>query len=119
MLEVHESKDDIKIIMEYKSGGNLRDYMNNHKNCLDTDTVKHLAIQICLGLSVIHSKKIIHRDIKLENILVDNCSRLNGKVPDIVISDFGFAIRNTKEDILGRKRCGTPGYAPPEIFKSR
>ncbi len=117
MLEVHESLNDIKIVMEYKSGGSLRDFMNKHNNSLSTDLVRDLGLQLFQGVSKIHNSEIIHRDLKLENILID--TNPSGKSSKLVIADFGFAIRNKKEVIKEQERCGTPGYAAPEMFKSR
>ena len=64
------------------------------------------------ALAGIHRKGIIHRDLKLQNILVDFSA--SSRIPLLFISDFGFAIR--KNDIFNNLRCGTPGYVAPEIF---
>jgi serine/threonine protein kinase len=57
--------------------------------------------------------RIIHRDIKLENILInkilDKCDY------SVLIADFGFAAFTTEEHTLSHK-CGSPGYVAPEIF---
>ena len=67
------------------------------------------------GLDGIHKKGIIHRDLKLQNILIDN--KLDSKEEgdlQIYISDFGFATRTSA--IFNNMRCGTPGYAAPEVY---
>ena len=59
-----------------------------------------------------HSQKIAHRDIKLENILIDNRDRVK-------IIDFGFSV-NYKDKMGGLKmHCGTPNYMAPEIVQKK
>ena len=55
-----------------------------------------------------HTKQLIHRDIKLSNILLD----LNNEIVKLI--DFGFAINENANDYI-YWRCGTPGYMAPEI----
>ena len=70
---------------------------------------KFLFRQIILGIQHIHSKKIVHRDIKLENILID----LNNRIK---ICDFGIGIMLDSEEELIHEQCGTPMYMAPEII---
>lgn len=65
--------------------------------------------QLCDGLAYLHSLKIAHRDLKLENFLVDE----NGVA---LISDFGFSVRlqNAKKELL-KIKCGTQDYMAPEV----
>ena len=58
-------------------------------------------------------KKIVHRDIKLENILIKSIE--DNKQYEVRIADFGLAVFNPKDELLFQK-CGTPGYVAPEIF---
>jgi protein-serine/threonine kinase len=67
--------------------------------------------QIFLAVDFLHSQGIVHRDLKLENILVDDSG-------SIKVADFGFA--NFAGDDLMRTSCGSPCYAAPEIvFKGK
>lgn len=100
--------------MDYMEGGTLRDYFNSRKLKLDIHEVRDLASQILTGVEVIHEKGFIHRDLKLDNILVSFMTD-RGK-PEIAIADFGFSIPNDKDEITLRERAGTPGYAAPEIY---
>jgi len=103
----HDSYD--LIFMELCKGGDLLHYIRKrHK--LDEPVAKVLFKQIILGLQHIHSKNIVHRDIKLENILLDNC----GKVK---ICDFGVSKILKDQDDLILECCGTPAYMAPEVVR--
>jgi calcium/calmodulin-dependent protein kinase I len=58
-------------------------------------------------------KKIVHRDIKLENVLIKSIE--DSTQYEVRIADFGLAVFNPKDELLQQK-CGTPGYVAPEIF---
>jgi serine/threonine protein kinase len=100
----------ILIIMEYINGGNLFSFVKKRRK-LSEKIAKFLFRQIILGIKHIHSKNIVHRDIKLENILID----LNNRVK---ICDFGIGVILRSEDELLYDQCGTPMYMAPEIILS-
>ena len=109
ILEMFESEKYVLIIMEYISGGNLQSFVKKRRK-LNEKTAKILFKQIMEGIKYIHSKNIVHRDIKLENILID----LNN---NIKICDFGVSKRIHSNSIL-EDQCGTPVYMAPEIIKN-
>ena len=110
ILEMFEDEKFFLIIMEYINGGNLFSFVKKRRK-LSEKTAKFLFRQIILGIQHMHSKNIVHRDIKLENILID----LNN---NIKICDFGISlILNSLSDILF-DHCGTPMYIAPEILLS-
>ena len=110
ILEMFEDDEYILIAMEYINGGNLFSFVKKRRK-LSEKTAKFLFRQIILGIKHIHSQKIVHRDIKLENILID----LNN---NIKICDFGIGrILSSKKQTLHDK-CGTPMYMAPEILLS-
>ena len=110
ILEMFEDDEYYLIAMEYINGGNLFSFVKKRRK-LSEKTAKFLFRQIILGIKHIHSQKIVHRDIKLENILID----LNN---NIKICDFGIGrILLTKKQLLHDK-CGTPMYMAPEILLS-
>ena len=110
ILEMFEDDGYILIAMEYINGGNLFSFVKKRRK-LSEKTAKFLFRQIILGIKHIHSKKIVHRDIKLENILID----LNN---NIKICDFGIGriLKNEKQMLFDK--CGTPMYMAPEILLS-
>jgi serine/threonine protein kinase len=110
ILEVFEDEDYILITMEYINGGNLFSFVKKRRK-LSEKTAKFLFKQIILGIQHIHSHKIVHRDIKLENILID----LNN---NIKICDFGIGKILTYNKQLLYDKCGTPMYMAPEILLS-
>jgi serine/threonine protein kinase len=71
------------LVMELCAGGDLLNFVRKRKK-LDEETAKVLFKQIIEGIGYIHSKKILHRDIKLDNILLD------GK-GNVKIADFGVS----------------------------
>ena len=110
ILEMFEDNKFILIIMEYINGGNLFSFVKKRRK-LSEKISKFLFRQIILGIKHIHSKDIVHRDIKLENILID----LNNRIK---ICDFGIGVILNSEDDLLYDQCGTPMYMAPEIILS-
>ena len=110
ILEMFEDDDYILISMEYINGGNLFSFVKKRRK-LSEKTAKFLFRQIILGIKHIHEHKIVHRDIKLENILID----LNN---NIKICDFGIGRILTSNKQLLHDKCGTPMYMAPEILLS-
>lgn len=94
---------------------NLQQYMEIKKNKLKEKDCKLIVRQIADGLSYIHSKFIVHNDLKLENVMIDPISK------KIKIIDFGLAdlLSNEKEMHFLTKVKGTPLYFPPEKFVKR
>lgn len=91
-------------------GGDL--YARIKKGKLTEKQAGHIFIQIVKGINSLHIKGIIHRDIKLENILLSD----NSEMPKAKIADFSLA-EFYKNKSLSTK-CGTPGFMAPEIFNN-
>lgn len=87
------------------------DHILAHRYLKDKDASKLFA-QLISGVQYLHSKKIVHRDLKLENLLLD-------KHRNVIITDFGFANRfeHRKDDLMATS-CGSPCYAAPELVVS-
>jgi serine/threonine protein kinase len=76
--------------------------------------IRVIMEQLLLALDFFQQKKIVHRDIKPDNILI-NQIRDKGTRYDIKVADLGLALSTPKDEMLFKK-CGTPGYIAPEIF---
>ena len=108
LYEVIESDRYIGMVLEYGAGGELFDYILAHK-CLQERDACRLFAQLISGVSYLHRKKIIHRDLKLENLLLD-------RHRNVIITDFGFANDfSSRENDLMATSCGSPCYAAPEL----
>ena len=113
------------VIMEYCNGGGLSNCLAKYKNLyhkpFSQEIVQYLMRQIIEGLRYIHSKKIIHRDIKLDNILVtfsneNDKSNLNMMKANVKIIDFGLATHLGPQD-LTFTALGSPINMDPIILK--
>ena len=107
IFETYETKKHYCIVMEYICAGDLLSYIKK-RGKLTEQVAKFIFKQIVLSLQYIHSHNIVHRDIKLDNILIDLDN-------NIKICDFGVSkIIKKGESML--EQCGTPAYIAPEIL---
>jgi serine/threonine protein kinase len=107
MHDYFEDKDYLYIILEYASKGELFTILSK-KGKFSESEGKPIILGIIEGLKYLHDNNIIHRDVKLENILINH----HGTVK---ICDFGFAIH--KRNAPYYKIYGTASYIAPEIMK--
>lgn len=108
IYEVFENSEKMILVMEYCSGGELYDYLSQ-KKVLQEDEARRLFRQIATAVYYCHIHKICHRDLKLENVLLDDTGSAK-------IADFGLS-NVFKETSLLSTFCGSPLYASPEIVK--
>lgn len=108
ILEVFETNEYFLIVMEYMQGGDMLNYIKRMDR-IPEEQCKKYFYQILLGLNAIHKCEILHRDIKLDNILIDKSLRF------IKICDFGVSKLVNKGEII-TDHCGTPAYLAPEII---
>ena len=122
---VQKSAKFYYIVMEYINGGVLTDclkkYIEKHGKAFPEHIVQHLMRQIIEAFVYIHGKNIIHRDLKLDNIMVhfdnpadkENLDMMKAKIK---IIDFGFSILLTKEN-LASTTVGSPINMDPIILE--
>ncbi|KAK1752556.1 Serine/threonine-protein kinase KIN4 [Echria macrotheca] len=140
--KMEESERHYGIVLEYASGGELFDYILNHRYLKD-NSARRLFAQLVSGVGYLHKKGIVHRDLKLENLLLD-------RNRNIIITDFGFAntfdpneelseeeelnlsdrefvkragldkvkTNGSRKGDLMQTSCGSPCYAAPELVVS-
>ena len=94
--------------LPFFAGGELFDHILAHKYLREKDACRLFA-QLISGVHYLHQKRIIHRDLKLENLLLD-------RNRNVIITDFGFANNfGDKRNDLMATSCGSPCYAAPEL----
>ncbi|CAD8166170.1 unnamed protein product [Paramecium octaurelia] len=107
-----ETQMDINLIVEYGGSKSLRSYLKQFPNRrLDESDAKLLFRQIVKAVDYCHSLNIVHRDIKLENILLKDNN-------EIKLIDFGFSVLVNRDSKLG-VFCGTPSYMAPELVNKQ
>ncbi|XP_029904502.1 serine/threonine-protein kinase MARK1 isoform X2 [Myripristis murdjan] len=110
LFEVIETEKTLYLVMEYASGGEVFDYLVAHGRMKEKEARAKFR-QIVSAVEYCHQKRIVHRDLKAENLLLD--ADMN-----IKIADFGFS----NEFTVGSKLdtfCGSPPYAAPELFQGK
>ncbi|XP_042193824.1 MAP/microtubule affinity-regulating kinase 3a isoform X4 [Callorhinchus milii] len=110
LFEVIETEKTLYLVMEYASGGEVFDYLVAHGRMKEKEARAKFR-QIVSAVQYCHQKRIVHRDLKAENLLLD--ADMN-----IKIADFGFS----NEFTIGNKLdtfCGSPPYAAPELFQGK
>ncbi|EGR30003.1 protein kinase domain protein [Ichthyophthirius multifiliis] len=94
-------------VLDYCPGGELFNLLCKNRR-LDEYSVKFYSAQIVLALEYLHTKNIIYRDLKPENVLIDKDGYLK-------VADFGLSKRNVTEQ-NATSVCGTPEYLAPEVL---
>ena len=111
LYDIFENNNNIYIIMEYCKNGNLHYDKNDNK--LQENLIKEIVYKLLLAINFIHSLGIIHRDIKITNILFFDESKVN-----IRLIDFGLGkLLGTNEKT--KERCGTLAFAAPELLEGK
>jgi eukaryotic-like serine/threonine-protein kinase len=98
------------IVMRYMSGGSLDDHLEKAE--LKLTEISHILKRVAEALDAAHAKNIVHRDVKLSNILFDSSG-------EAFLSDFGIAKSKTVSDDDGDWLVGTPAYMSPEQVKGK
>ncbi|XP_042281590.1 rhodopsin kinase GRK1-like [Thunnus albacares] len=108
-----QTKDELCLVMTIMNGGDLKYHVylvdENNPGFNEPRACFYIA-QIIQGLEHLHQKRIIYRDLKPENVLLDN----DGNVR---ISDLGLAVELKEGKTMTKGYAGTPGYMSPEMLK--
>lgn len=108
LLEVFETAHHLFMVLEYAGGGDLL-HLVKKRRALTEDEARPLFRQIVYGIAHCHCRSVLHRDIKLDNILLDE----NGFVK---VCDFGISKLLEDPTSVTFEQCGTPAYIAPEVL---
>ncbi|KFQ14626.1 Serine/threonine-protein kinase SIK2, partial [Leptosomus discolor] len=108
--QVMETKSMLYLVTEFAKNGEIFDYLASHGRLSESEARRKFW-QILSAVEYCHGRKIVHRDLKAENLLLDN--NMN-----IKIADFGFGNFYKSGEPL-TTWCGSPPYAAPEVFEGQ
>jgi serine/threonine protein kinase len=103
-----QDEDNLYLIMDLMLGGDLKFHLINCGKFSER-RARFYAAQVLLGLEHVHSKSVIYRDMKLENVLLDQSGHCR-------LSDLGLAVVTT---VKIKGYAGTPGYTSPEMIRNK
>lgn len=114
------------LVMNFCPGGDLFDVASNKTNVLTPPLIRRIFTELVSAVRYLHQKYIVHRDIKLENVLLNIPVQVHPDVPDwqtldravVTLTDLGLSrvIPLPPESPLLETRCGSEDYAAPEIL---
>ncbi|KAL4512617.1 hypothetical protein ABPG72_020454 [Tetrahymena utriculariae] len=111
MIKSFEDSENLYLVMEYCEGGDLFHYLKHHQKLSEAEA-KRITYRLAEGLKYLHDKSIIHRDLKLGNVLLSSDHKVK-------ICDFGLAVRLNGNEQEKNTICGTPNYISPEILNKQ
>ena len=111
LLDTFENQDHIYIVMEWLKGGDLFTYLEKRSFKLTEDRARSIVHSLAAALYYLHSYGIVHRDIKLDNILMVDESESS----DVKIVDFGLSKMIGPNEFCNEP-FGTFGYVAPEVL---
>lgn len=114
LVDIFENSDYYYIILDYMAGSDLFDYLQARDFNLGEDRVREITYQLALGLRYLHKYGIVHRDLKLENVMMTDTT--DKSVPKLV--DFGLA-KMIGPNEKAEEPFGTLGYVAPEILEKK
>uniref|UniRef100_A0A672L980 non-specific serine/threonine protein kinase n=1 Tax=Sinocyclocheilus grahami TaxID=75366 RepID=A0A672L980_SINGR len=104
-----QTKDRLCFVMEYVNGGELFFHLSRER-VFSEDRTRFYGAEIVSALDYLHSAKIVYRDLKLENLMLD-------KDGHIKITDFGLCKEGITDAATMKTFCGTPEYLAPEVLE--
>lgn len=109
--EVFETPEHIHLVLARLEGGELFERVRT-KHTYSEKTAIALMRNMLSALAYMHEKRVVHRDLKPENLIL----RSKEDDADVVIADFGLGAYMPPNGQLLKMRCGSPGYAAPELL---
>ena len=114
MVDLFEDHKFFFIVLEYMEGGDLFDYLDRRDFVITEARAKEIARQLVSAVEYLHSYGIVHRDLKLENIMMETDS----ETATPRICDFGLSKMIGPED-TACEPFGTVAYAAPEVLQGK
>jgi len=110
--EAYEMEGELWVVMEYMSNGSLYDMVKLHNRGVKIEEVitSYCIREVLKAVQYLHSRKRIHRDIKVDNVLVN-------RTGEIKLADFGTAVQLTFQRLRRTTLAGTPYYMAPELIQ--
>merc|ERR1712137_777525 len=106
-MGMSKTEDNIFIVTEYVNGGDLYDKLRDSSVNISWKIRVRLAVETCQAVAYLHSRQVVHRDLKSQNLLVDDTWKVK-------ICDFGFARAADPKEYM--TLCGTDEWMAPEIM---
>uniref|UniRef100_UPI00398E3F8E serine/threonine-protein kinase 33 isoform X2 n=1 Tax=Pristiophorus japonicus TaxID=55135 RepID=UPI00398E3F8E len=119
--EVFETPKRVYLVTEVCEGGELSTILHRKKHLSEKET-RHVIQSLASAIAYLHKNDIVHRDLKLENILVKN-NESNSEIDmklNIKVTDFGLSVQKggVGSDKMLQATCGTPIYMAPEVLSA-
>jgi len=111
LIEEYKTEDYVYLIMEFLKAGDLLDDVTAKKKYTEKEAA-HMVYNLTSAVAYLHAHEIVHRDVKLENVLVQ---RMADGMRTLKLADFGLATKLEQGKLLNQK-CGSPVYVAPEIL---
>ncbi|KAM9148328.1 serine/threonine-protein kinase 33 isoform 3-T9 [Pangshura tecta] len=118
--EVFETPKRMFLVMELCEDGELKEILHR-KGCFTENETRHIIQSLASAIAYLHKKDIVHRDLKLENILVKSSEtdEENEMKLNIKVTDFGLAVQKAGgSESMFQSTCGTPTYMAPEVISA-